>query len=36
MAKRTKEKLKKALEIAAEVLGIVLSLIPFIIGRRKK
>jgi hypothetical protein len=35
MAKRTKEKLKKALEIAAEVLGIVLSLLPFFIKRKK-
>ena len=35
MAKRTKEKLKKVLEIAAEVLGICLSLLPFFIKRKK-
>lgn len=35
MAKYTKEKLKKALEVAAEVLGIVLSILPFFIRRKK-
>jgi hypothetical protein len=35
LAKKTKEALIKAIEVAAEVLGIVLSLLPFFIKRKK-
>lgn len=36
MAKFTRKTLKKVLEVGAEVIGVLLSLLPFFINKRKK